>query len=213
METIVYNISVKRVRGIKNKFNLDNMVKFMFGFSLVLFIIVVSLAAVLSTDNSIGFDSLGFTSFQSEPMETNMVVESESPQVEYITTALTKEAEKVVVPVESVEPVKETVQPAYQHSAEFVVTAYCACEKCCGKWSALQGETVVGAAGKPLVSGVSVAVDNSLFKFGTELHDDEGNTYIAADTGSGVNGYHIDIYMNDHQSAREVGKYTKTLYW
>lgn len=212
MQTIIYNIPVKRVREIKRNFDYDKVIKVMFCFSLALFIFVVTLAAAMGSGNSVGASSLGFTSFLDSPVETITSIEHKPSLVQHRYTEMARLIEPVEE-VKEVEAVEEVSEPVYQNSAEFVVTAYCACEKCCGKWAALQGETIVGAAGIPLVNGVSVAVDNSLFKFGTEFHDSEGNTYIAADTGSGVNGCHIDIYMNDHQSAREVGKYTKTLYW
>lgn len=99
-------------------------------------------------------------------------------------------------------------------TAEFVATAYCGCEKCCGRWASLRGDgPVTGAAGVPLIEGVSVAVDNNLYKFGTEFTDEEGNTYIAADTGSAIVGNRIDVYFEDHEMARQFGRQTITLSW
>lgn len=117
--------------------------------------------------------------------------------------------------LETIAPILEELQnvPQEVHSAEFTVTAYCSCEKCCGSWAKNRQGPVVGAAGVPLVAGTSVAVDNSLFKFGTVFTDPSGNEYVAADTGSGVNGYWLDIYMEDHEAARAWGKQTITLSW
>lgn len=98
-------------------------------------------------------------------------------------------------------------------SHEFTVTAYCACEKCCGSWASKRNGPVVGAAGTELIPGVSVAIDHSLFSFGTKFYDADGNIYVAADTGSGVNGYWIDIYMADHEQAKAWGKQTMVLSW
>lgn len=117
--------------------------------------------------------------------------------------------------LETIAPTLEELQnvPQEVHSSEFTVTAYCSCEKCCGSWAKNRQGPVVGAAGVPLVAGSSVAVDNSLFKFGTVFTDPNGNEYVAADTGSGVNGYWLDIYMEDHDAARAWGKQTITLSW
>lgn len=117
--------------------------------------------------------------------------------------------------LETLAPTLEELQnpiPETQ-SAEFTVTAYCSCEICCGKWALNRQGPVVGAAGVPLVPGVSVAVDTDYIPLGTKLYDENGNEYIAADTGSGVVGYWMDIYMVDHQSARNWGKQTLTLSW
>ena len=103
----------------------------------------------------------------------------------------------------------------YKYSAEFVVTAYCACEICCGKWSQVnsKGGVVKGAAGVPLVSGVSVAIDRDQFSYGQEFFDEYGNRYVAADTGGAIKGYHIDIFTSSHEEARSYAKSTKVLYW
>lgn len=117
--------------------------------------------------------------------------------------------------LETIDPTLEELQnvPQEVHSAEFTVTAYCSCEKCCGSWAKNRQGPVVGAAGVSLVAGYSVAVDNSIFPFGTVFTDPDGNEYVAADTGSGVNGYWLDIYMEDHEAARAWGKQTITLSW
>lgn len=91
----------------------------------------------------------------------------------------------------------------------FTATAYCGCEKCCGRWAKnREPGPICGAAGTPLIANTSVAIDNTLFKFGTTFVDEAGHTYIAADTGSGVTGYHIDIYMEDHNEALQFGRQT-----
>lgn len=89
---------------------------------------------------------------------------------------------------------------------EFKLTAYCACSKCCGKW-----------AGSPTASGVmpqanhTIAVDTSVIPFGTKVLIN-GNTYVAEDTGSGINGNKIDIYFNSHQDALNFGVQYKEVF-
>lgn len=117
--------------------------------------------------------------------------------------------------LETIAPTLEELQnvPQEVHSAEFTVTAYCSCEKCCGSWAKNRQGPVVGAAGTELIPDVSVAVDNSIFSFGTVFTDPQGHEFIAADTGSGVEGYWLDIYMEDHEVAKQWGKQKVTLTW
>ena len=106
-----------------------------------------------------------------------------------------------------------SVENVTQYSAKFTVTHYCGCGKCCGKYSGGSESIAYGAAGKRLEAFVSVAVDPSAIPLGTVLHDAEGNLYRAEDTGSGVKGYHIDLFVGDHQEALNMGVREIELYW
>lgn len=103
---------------------------------------------------------------------------------------------------------RKPVQEPERQYIEFLATAYCGCEHCCGKWGANRQGVVIGAAGVPLVEGVSIAVDNSIYKFGTEFVDESGHTYIAADTGGAIKGNRIDVYFDSHQDALVFGRQT-----
>lgn len=131
------------------------------------------------------------------------------------TTEFDNMEEFIIPALNQLRLVEETPIPEASevHSAKFTVTAYCSCEKCCGKWALDRKGPVVGAAGVPLIPDVSVAVDNSIFPFGTVFTDPQGHEFIAADTGSGVEGYWIDIYMDDHEVAKAWGKQEVTLTW
>lgn len=128
------------------------------------------------------------------------------------TTAAPDMISSIIPVLEQLSCEEENVVPGV-HSAEFTATAYCSCERCCGKWAKDRNGPVVGAAGVPLIPDVSVAVDNSLFKFGTVFTDPQGHEFIAADTGSGVDGYWIDIYMEDHEAASAWGLQKVVLTW
>jgi 3D (Asp-Asp-Asp) domain-containing protein len=92
----------------------------------------------------------------------------------------------------------------------YKVTAYCGCVKCCGIWSAQHPERVGTGYQQRTASGTipkaehTVAADTSVLPFGTEIVI-EGRIYTVEDTGSAVNGKHIDIYMDDHHAALECG--------
>lgn len=81
---------------------------------------------------------------------------------------------------------------AYRYIGECTITAYCPCAECCGRW--VDGVT---ASGLPATPGV-VAVDPEVIPLGSTAVID-GQRYLAADTGSGVEGLHIDICMGSHE--------------
>lgn len=81
---------------------------------------------------------------------------------------------------------------AYRYIGECTITAYCPCEQCCGRWA--DGVT---ASGLPAGPGI-VAVDPEVIPLGSTAVID-GQRYLAADTGSGVEGLHIDICMGSHE--------------
>lgn len=99
------------------------------------------------------------------------------------------------------------------NSATFKVTHYCGCSKCCGSWSSGSESVAYGCKGDKLVSNYSIATDTKVIPYGTLLYDSEGNEYMAQDTGSGVKGYHIDLFVGDHQEALNMGVKEIELYW
>ena len=113
----------------------------------------------------------------------------------------------------SLEAMGLEVEDLYDHTASFAVTSYCGCSKCCGKWSNGSDSDAVGCLGVKLTPYYSIAVDKSIIPLGTVLWDDEGNYYRAEDTGSGVKGYHIDVFTGDHEAALQVGVDSIRLYW
>lgn len=113
----------------------------------------------------------------------------------------------------SLEAMGLKVEELYEHTANFVVTSYCGCSKCCGKWSNGSDSDAIGCLGVKLTPYYSIAVDKSIIPLGTVLWDDEGNYYRAEDTGSGVKGHHIDLFTGDHEEALNLGLNEITLYW
>lgn len=81
---------------------------------------------------------------------------------------------------------------AYRYIGECTITAYCPCAECCGRLA--DGTT---ATGLPAGPGI-VAVDPDVIPLGSTVIID-GMKYLAADTGSGVEGLHIDICMGSHE--------------
>lgn len=93
------------------------------------------------------------------------------------------------------------------------ITAYCACEICCGEWAKNRpldenGNPIVyGASGQVLTPGVSVACS---LPYGTEIQiDGLPGTYIVEDrTAEWIqdkyNGMTVDIYMDSHEACYEL---------
>ena len=80
----------------------------------------------------------------------------------------------------------------------FCITAYCACEQCCGKTDGIT------ATGTVATEGRTIAVDPSIIPYGTEVIIN-GHTYIAEDCGGAIDGNRIDIFFDNHQEALNWG--------
>lgn len=93
---------------------------------------------------------------------------------------------------------------------EFKLTAYCSCEKCCGKWALNRpkdenGKDIVyGSTGTILVAGTSIATDPSVIPYGSQV-EINGHIYTAHDTGGAIQGNRIDVYFDNHQDALNFG--------
>ena len=95
----------------------------------------------------------------------------------------------------------EIDQPIIQktHLGEFKITAYCACEKCCGKYAS--GYTSIGAKA---TQGRTIAVDPNVIPYGS-IVEINGHEYVAEDCGGAIKQNRIDIYFDSHQDALNYG--------
>lgn len=87
----------------------------------------------------------------------------------------------------------------------FVITHYCSCEECSGRWGTQT------ATGNHCEQGRTVAVDPDVIAYGTRILIDD-NVYVAEDCGSLVKGDHIDIYVEDHELVEKLGKKVKKIW-
>ena len=104
---------------------------------------------------------------------------------------------------------REPAEPQSMQSGIFTAYAYCACEKCCGRWA----EYGLTASGTVPQQGRTVAVDPDVIPLGSELWIDGEGPFIAEDTGSGINGSTIDVYHQSHADALEWGKREVMVTW
>ena len=89
----------------------------------------------------------------------------------------------------------EKVEQEWTSIGRWKVTAYCACEKCCGKWA--DGIT---ASGHRLVGDEKVIAAPIEFKFGTIMDVEQYGVGVVLDRCDG-----IDVYFPSHQEALEWG--------
>lgn len=81
---------------------------------------------------------------------------------------------------------------------EFDITYYCSCEKCCLK---TDGITATGTKAK---EGRTIAVDPDIIPLGSEVIIN-GHKYKAEDVGGAIQEKRIDIFVETHQRALELG--------
>ncbi len=133
---------------------------------------------------------LGYTARAAEPVEAPVAVYIEPP-------GLPAEPGPAL---ESDRP----ADPALISLGEFTITAYCPCERCCGRWA--DGIT---ATGTEAAEGRTVAVDPAVIPLGETVYfagsDGLVGGYVAEDTGGAIRGRRIDLYMDSHEAALEWG--------
>lgn len=75
----------------------------------------------------------------------------------------------------------------------------------------------ITASGRRVTPYVSVAVDPSIVPLGSDVLVDYGDGeihyYRADDTGGGVKGKHLDLAVESHSEALQLGVKTATVYW
>ena len=135
---------------------------------------------------------------------------AEEIQIEPVILIVEKPAEPVEEPEDHIDLDK------LKQIENATITAYCICEKCCGKTPdhPAYGITASGREAEPYVS---VAVDPFMIPLGSTVYLDYGDgellEFRADDTGSAVAGAHIDVCYPDHQSALEHGVQVARVYW
>lgn len=124
-------------------------------------------------------------------------------------------SESTVMPEPTIEPSFEMLtastheQQFIKLEGEFLLTAYCACKKCCYEWANKRpiddsGEEIVyTSTGAIAKVERTVAVDPEVIPYGTILLIN-GHYYVAEDCSDNwVHGNHIDIYMGNHEEAHQ----------
>lgn len=87
----------------------------------------------------------------------------------------------------------------------FVVTAYCDCVKCNGKWTGHKLNTTTQAGLPYPVEGYTISVDPEVIPLGSVVELDGLGARYAQDTGSAIKGKRIDLFFGSHEEALEFG--------
>lgn len=99
-------------------------------------------------------------------------------------------------------------EPELVSLGEFTITHYCKenYPHICN-----DGDATQTATGTVPTAGRTIAVDPSVIPYGSEVVID-GHTYIAEDCGGAIKGNRIDIVVDTHSEALQLGKYTTEVF-
>lgn len=112
--------------------------------------------------------------------------------------------EQTNLEIEDAEKIKEeTKKQEAVYLGTFKVTAYCPCEKCCGK-DLDDPAYGITSTGTVATQGRTIAVYPSQIPYGSIVLVD-GVEYIAEDCGGAIKENRLDIYYDSHQDALEWG--------
>lgn len=93
-----------------------------------------------------------------------------------------------------------------QYVGNFKITYYCTCSYCCGS------STGLTASGNPAVANRTVATDISILPFGTRIYIEDLGERVCEDTGGAINGYILDVLVESHDKALQLGVDYKDVY-
>ena len=129
-----------------------------------------------------------------------VVVASANTDTTTAATTTTTASEPTYVPADA--------SGKYQYLGEYLLTAYCPCPICCGKWSNMENPTT--ASGARATAGWTIAAPKN-FAFGTKIMID-GQIYEVQDRGGAITGNHFDVFCNTHQEALNFNMRTTSAY-
>jgi len=87
------------------------------------------------------------------------------------------------------------------YSFKILASAYCPCEKCCGKWS----KNGLTRSGRRPTPRRTIAADPHVFPLGSCLRIN-GTQYQVEDIGSAIKGRRVDIFHASHSEALKFGR-------
>lgn len=166
------------------------MRKFIFAFAIMLTLLTVNAYAIETPyiDGKTGEWVIAEISSQEDAIDI-----TEAPPINDVSVALDE---------------VDAVGNQLTYLSECILTYYCPCKRCNGSWGAIDSK------GNPLEWG-TVAVDPRKIPLGTKLViDGYDQIFTARDTGSGVNGWHIDVFVPvSHSEALKMGQGEKRKVW
>lgn len=171
---------------------------------------LIALALIIFLSFGLGF--ITGQAFNKEPNDKN---EQDTPEINrniYTSRGIDKrDSNSILVPrIKQDTPTDPpTVEPVIEEETEWMIfkaTAYCPCEKCCGKWAKNRHNGIVYTAnGEVAKEGVTIAADWDVLSPGTEVEIEGIGTRKVQDRGGAIRGNRIDIYFKTHEQALKFG--------
>ncbi len=137
-------------------------------------------------------------------MLTSLIVNANKKEV------IVKEVEYIVMTQEEYEGSVEDeviqddeIGPTMKSLGEYEVTAYCACELCCGEWADSMTFT-----GEIATEGVTIATYPDDIALGSKVYIEGIGERVAQDIGGAISNKRIDLFFDSHSDALNFGRQT-----
>ena len=95
---------------------------------------------------------------------------------------------------------EQTIAVPGRYIGEFSISHYCSCPICTG--TPKGSKTATGHIPR---EGRTVAVDPKVIPLHSVIYVEDLGTFVAEDVGGGVKKNHLDVYIDDHQRALNLG--------
>ena len=160
---------------------------------------------MVKISNPIKLASIWMMSLLIAIMATSWIVNANQEEIvvkeiEYILMTETEYEEVYEDENELQSSVEETV-PVKTSLGMYEVTAYCACEQCCGKWA--DGKTFTGEIA---TEGVTIATYPDDIPLGSTVFIEGVGERIAQDIGGAIHNKRIDVFFSQHSDALAFGR-------
>lgn len=127
------------------------------------------------------------------------------PKVEILNTKVIEQEEQITQDIQILPELENKVKGIIPSVKTFNTSAYCACEKCCGKTDGIT------ASGDKASQWCTIAAGKE-YELGTIIYipalSDKPNKgwFIVQDRGGAISDDRLDVYMTSHQGALEYGR-------
>lgn len=93
----------------------------------------------------------------------------------------------------------EVIKTNGTYAGSFKLTFYCPCAQCSGRWG------TGTSSGRRAIEGRTVAVDPKKIPIGSRVYIEGYGDFIAEDVGGAIKGNKIDVFVNSHSRACDLG--------
>lgn len=115
--------------------------------------------------------------------------------------------DKLIEQVDELHVAGDGAIPYKRFAGKFTATFYCDCPICVGNKPEVRTST-----GHIPHANRTIAVDTSIIPLHSIVYIKGLGFFVAEDTGSAIKGKRIDVYVNDHEQAKRLGRKTVEVY-